>query len=330
LFYYYLFSSIELVFIKFEQLHNCMKVFHPNLFIPGAGKSGTSSLHQLLGLHPEICMSKTKEPHFWTRLDYNKFTNEERQQYASLFDEKSDAKYYGESSTGYMVFPNFIKRIKANYDFEPKFIFILRNPIDRCYSHYWWLKGIGSEKNDLRTAFLNDKETEPRPEIQLPETNYKCYYQYGLYAKWLEKFYVNFDSKNIKVICYESLKTKPLNTINDCFNFLNLKPLDKVPEIHSNKTLILKAPYLYRFTKLLTYNKLGIPQFIKDSTPNKIKELIRKKLAKTVLEYTKTDKTYPKIKTDDRLFLKQYYEADVLKLRRLTGLNFSEWTDFNN
>ncbi len=35
-----------------------------NLFIPGAAKSGTSSLHELLNLHPEINMSKNKEPHF--------------------------------------------------------------------------------------------------------------------------------------------------------------------------------------------------------------------------------------------------------------------------
>lgn len=307
-----------------------MKVFHPNLFIPGAGKSGTSSLHQLLGLHPKICMSSTKEPHYWTRLDYNQFKEEEHKKYASLFVDKVDVKYFGESSTGYMVFPEFINRIKANYKSSPRFIFILRNPIDRCYSHYWWLKGIGSETADLRTAFLNDKDIEPTPLIQLPETNYKCYYQYGLYAKWLEKFYQNFDTKHIKVISYESLKSNPLKTLNECFDFLNLKSLGEVPEIHTNKTVILKAPYIYKFTKLLVYNKLGVPQIIKDSIPKKAKIYVRKHLTKTVLKYTKTEKSYPKIDLNDRLFLNEYYKKDVLKLKQLTGLKFSEWTDFND
>ena len=39
-----------------------MKVIQPNLFIPGAAKSGTTSLHALLNLHPDVCMSSTKEP----------------------------------------------------------------------------------------------------------------------------------------------------------------------------------------------------------------------------------------------------------------------------
>ena len=39
--------------------------FYPNLFIPGAAKSGTTTLHELLDLHPDISMSSVKEPVFW-------------------------------------------------------------------------------------------------------------------------------------------------------------------------------------------------------------------------------------------------------------------------
>ena len=34
--------------------------FFPNLFIPGAAKSGTTTLHELLNLHPDISMSKVE------------------------------------------------------------------------------------------------------------------------------------------------------------------------------------------------------------------------------------------------------------------------------
>ena len=103
---------------------------YPNLFIPGAAKSGTTSLHELLDLHPNISMSCVKEPHFWTRLEFENFTKKDIGNYLSLFDEKKNAKYRGESSTGYMVFPSFIEHLKQHYDSQPKFIFILRNPID--------------------------------------------------------------------------------------------------------------------------------------------------------------------------------------------------------
>lgn len=307
-----------------------MQTIKPNLFIPGAAKSGTSSLHQLLDLHPEICMSKIKEPHFWTKLDFDTYTEDTHLIYAELFSQKLDAIYLGESSTGYMVFPAFIKRIKENYTIDPKFIFVLRNPIDRCYSHYWWLKGMGSEKLDLKSAFLKDLHIEPTPEVQLPEANYKCYYQYGLYSKWLKKFYENFDSKNIKIITHENLKVNRLKTLNECFEFLNLQPLEEVHEIHTNKTRILKMPFLYRYAKLITFNKIKLPQIVKDTIPSKVKILIRKHLMATVLRYTATDKTYPKIDYDQRLFLSQYYKEDVYGLRELTGIPFNEWADFND
>jgi hypothetical protein len=307
-----------------------MQTIKPNLFIPGAAKSSTTSLHELLDLHPDICMSSVKEPHFWTKFDFKEYTEDNHLEYTYLFNHKPNAIYYGESSTGYMVFPSFINHIKKNYKKCPKFIFVLRNPIDRCYSHYWWLKGMGSERLDLKSAFLKDMKVEPRPEVQLPEANYKCYYQYGLYAKWLVKFYTNFDSKNIKIITHESLNTHRLKTLNECFAFLNLEPLEEVSEIHTNKTQILKMPFLYRHAKLITFNKIRLPQLVKDSIPSRLKVFIRKHLMKTVLRYTKTDKTYPKIDDSNRLFLKGYYKDDVNLLKKITALPFTEWTDFND
>ena len=37
----------------------------PNLFIIGAMKSGTTSLHEYLATHPEIAMSREKEPGYF-------------------------------------------------------------------------------------------------------------------------------------------------------------------------------------------------------------------------------------------------------------------------
>src|SRR5690606_31543640 len=153
---------------------------------------------------------------------------------------EQNSKYYGESSTGYFCFPDYINRIKAFYKESPKFIIILRNPIDRVYSHYWWLKGIGSENKGFREAVLEDFDIEPDVNNKLTEGNYKSYYQFGLYGKWMTKFINEFGLENIHIITTENLKTSPLETLNSCFNFLNLDFLDTIPEIKSNQTLILK------------------------------------------------------------------------------------------
>ena len=140
----------------------------PNLFVPGAAKSGTSSLHEYLNQHPDIFMSNMKEPHFWT--SPQKYGNFEW--YSSLFEESSTKKYRGESSTGYMVFDHFLDRV-TKYVEAPRFIFLLRNPIDRTYSHYRWLKGLGSEKLSFRSALEKDKDTLPSHANALREGNHK-------------------------------------------------------------------------------------------------------------------------------------------------------------
>jgi len=53
--------------------------FKPNLFVPGAAKSGTTSLHNLLNQHPEICMSSVKEPGYWKNEKFKDFKNIEKE-----------------------------------------------------------------------------------------------------------------------------------------------------------------------------------------------------------------------------------------------------------
>ena len=307
-----------------------MKPSFPNLFIPGAGKSGTSALHECLDQHPGISMSGKKEPHYWTRPEFDEYTDFHTDKYLGYFDWGEHIKYQGESSTGYMQFPHFIERIKKHYEEDPYFIFILRNPIDRCYSHYWWLKGMGSENKSFREAVLADHDIEPRPELKLPEGNYKCYFQYGLYGKWLERFYRAFDSSKIHIIYSEDLKDDPLGTVNQCFDFLGLETLESIIPSEANKSMILRKPGLYKLAKRISFDQLNVPQLVKDITPGFVKNLIRKHLISIVLKYTRTNRSYPEISEADRHWLKDQYKKDVRHLRALTGLSFEKWTDFTD
>ena len=60
--------------------------FKPNLFIPGAAKSGTTSLHNLLNQHPEICMSSVKEPGYWKNEKFKDLNCQVA--FTNLFNEK--------------------------------------------------------------------------------------------------------------------------------------------------------------------------------------------------------------------------------------------------
>src|SRR5438552_2073936 len=123
----------------------------PNLFIIGASKSATTSLHQYLCTHPEIMMSEPKEPHFfveevhWSRgWDW----------YTSLFANGKKAKVLGEASgyyTWHPIFKGVPKRIAAHIP-NPKFIYILREPIQRAVSHYWYYVHLLRERRPMLEA----------------------------------------------------------------------------------------------------------------------------------------------------------------------------------
>ncbi len=303
----------------------------PNLFIPGAGKSGTSTLHNLLNQHPDIYMSKIKEPHFFS---WDEQFKKGIKEYSKLFEKGKDKKYRGESTTGYMVFPNVIERIKNTITEEPKFIFILRNPIDRAYSHFWWMKGMGFEDREFKEAFLFDMDKEPDPKNRF-SGNYKYYYQFGLYGKWLSRFYDNFQRENIFVITTEELKKDPLGTLNRCFRFLGLETVSSIDTKKENETVILKNPKLYsrisvylRDRERLLFIRKALRMVLPETARGKIFKFLDRKV-ESFKEKNVVSARYPEMTEDERNWVKGFYLKDIEILKKITDRDFLQWEDFN-
>ena len=102
------------------------------------------------------------------------FTKNEIENYKSLFDMSS--KITGESTISYMYYDSFLKNICDNYKNYPKFIFILRNPIDRFISHVNWMRGLGKENNQNSDIIRNSKNEIFREYDDYPNftTNLDC------------------------------------------------------------------------------------------------------------------------------------------------------------
>lgn len=302
-----------------------MNHFLPNLFIPGAAKSGTSTLHELLDKHPDICMSSIKEAVYWDKDCLNQLNFKKKEWYSNLFYDKK-AHVFGESTTSYMYYPEFIVNIKMNYKISPKFIFILRNPIDRCYSHYWWMHGLGLEKRPFVQAVEFDINRDLKPYNYFP--NY--YFNFGLYGKWLTPFYENFTKENIKIITLENLKDNCLETMNQCYSFLGLKELEEIPEVILNKTQKLKYPKLYHFNLKYLQNKFYLNKILKQIVPEYFIINIKEQLKNITFLKNRQPLEYPKITNDQRKWLNSIYYEDIRILKKLTNQNFNEWSDFKN
>ncbi len=127
-----------------------MEKLIPNLFIIGAAKCGTTSLHEYLDQHPDIFMARVKEPHYFSQVErilydykekfspekeYHTWVIKEKDQYLNLFKDGEKSIYRGESSPSYLWDADAARKI---YAFNPraKLIVLLRNPIKRAFSHY--------------------------------------------------------------------------------------------------------------------------------------------------------------------------------------------------
>jgi len=111
----------------------------PNAIIIGAAKSGTTTLIDALGKHPDIFRSSPKEPKFLS-MEYDKGWA----WYLRLFREGVDKKIRMEASTRYSSGQGshrFAPLLMKTYLPDVKIIHMSRQPMDRVVSHWRHVKG---------------------------------------------------------------------------------------------------------------------------------------------------------------------------------------------
>jgi hypothetical protein len=201
----------------------------PDLLVLGAAKSGTTSLHQYLSEHPEIYMSRVKEPGYFTFVDDNLVyegpgdawmretvtTNEKT--YRSLFDEASGEQLAGESSPVYLHDPAAPRRIHETIP-TAKLIVALRNPIDRAFSHFRFMTACGREPewSFLQALKAQDERIADRWEWGWSYRSLGCYHQQ------LTRYLSFFDRQQLHVLLFEDLERDPIGEIAKIFRFLNV------------------------------------------------------------------------------------------------------------
>ena len=136
--------------------HAITPTFQYLAIIVGAMKAGTSTLYYNLTKHPNIARNEfTKEPHFFCRNPKNEikdnFKNGFRWYAAQWSFDPTKHRWAMEASTSYTKYPNctdVYDRMKLS-PFKFKFIYLLRDPIDRIESHlkHKFAKGTATPEN---------------------------------------------------------------------------------------------------------------------------------------------------------------------------------------
>lgn len=195
----------------------------PNFLIIGTMKSGTTSLYQYLTQHPQILPAIKKEINFF---DYN--FSRGIDWYLAHFPiiAKSQPALTGEASPVYFIASKAIERV-ASYLPDVKLIVILRDPVERTISHYYHrAKWVFQEKRSLEESIQTEIELLSNlADISMAFEIYpqqQGYVFISLYVYFLAKWMAVFPKEQLLVLRGEDLFEKPVETMQQVFNFLGV------------------------------------------------------------------------------------------------------------
>ena len=198
----------------------------PDFIIIGVQKGGTTSLYNYLIQHPQIAPATQKEIHFF---DFN--FDKSPDWYCSHFPTPAEGEHLlaGEASPYYIFHPLVAQRI---YDLFPqvKIIALLRNPVERAISHYYYYIKIQYESLSFEEAIAREPqrlkgEVEKLlsdPTYYSYEHQHHSYLARGIYADQLPAWLKLFPKEQILILKSEDLYVNPCETYNQVLKFLNL------------------------------------------------------------------------------------------------------------
>jgi len=296
----------------------------PNFLIIGAAKAGTTAVYAYLSQHPQVFMSEWKEPSFFA-LEGNptpfagpRDAVGERQRtrdlarYQALFRDVTDQRAIGEASTLYLFTDQAAARIRR-YLPDVKLMAILRNPVERAYSAYRYLR------RDEREPLPTFEEALAAEESRL-RANWEPIWAYrtgGCYYAQVKRYFDLFPREQIEVYLYEDFERRPLSIMRDTFGFLGVDPtFEPDMSIRYNVSGDVRSRFVHSL--------FAAPSAAKDVLRPLLPRAVRQRLRGAIMERN-TKPTQSLMAPETRCALAEFYREDIRRLSELLGRDLSEW-----
>ncbi len=190
-----------------------------SFLVAGAQKAGTTALYLYLAGDPQFAMCRVKEPHFFDD-EGRDWSGEDYAAYEALFP-AGPARPCGEVTPIYLYWPPALERI-ARYNPAMRFVVLLRDPVERAWSHW-------------RMEFARGAETQPfawciregRARVAAaPGGRHRVfsYVERGFYAEQLERLMGLFPAIQLLCLRAKDLKARPGEALDRIRAFLDLAP----------------------------------------------------------------------------------------------------------
>ncbi|WP_055682158.1 sulfotransferase family protein [Jannaschia rubra] len=307
----------------------------PDFIIGGAPKCGTTSLHFILGQHPDIGLPDNEiaffdaddpivHPDFlfvedgrleW--FDVRETAPQSLEWYASRFAPFRDAQAVGEDSTTYLFSAAAPERIHSLLP-EVKMIFLLRDPVQRAYSQYWHL---------IRTARLACSFEEAL-------TEHSSIILGSTYAPHLRRYLASFGRDQVKVQVFEDFTRDKQGSIDDVTDYLGVPRMTlSDAQTWFNRSTYPQKPRLHRMANRIGRrivagryrNHMGKRSGLRQKIGNKLEYNWFHRVNPRLLTAVRP----PPMRADTAAYLTQHLSARNAGLSDLLGRNLSRvWKGF--
>ena len=188
--------------------------------IAGVQRGGTTALHSFLSRHPDLYLPTCKELHFfddesldWRRPDYSRFH--------SHFSDRQTGQIAGEATPIYTYWEPSAARIHQ-YDPAMKLIVLLRNPVERAYSHWAMEFGRGTETLGFAAAIRGGRSRGFRSRVF-------SYVERGFYSKEIDRLTSLFPPVQLLFLRTEDLRERHRATLDVVCDFIGVERFTEYP-----------------------------------------------------------------------------------------------------
>ncbi len=293
----------------------------PDFFVVGAGRSGTTALHRLLGRHPEIFIPAEKSPnHFvcadplpeWEGPLLRRMAAAwvtDRDDYAQLFAAAAPGQRVGEVS------PPYLQSLRAPLRIEQacpraRIVAILRDPAERAHAHFLGRRRDGLEPRAEFATVVREELGRGLPD----EVAFGSYLGCGRYHHFLAPYIELFGSERVRVYLHEDLERDPAGLLADLFGFLGVDPEVRVdPGGRPAPTGELRNPLL----RLAWTRTAALRTALRPHLPVRLRDGLSP-LRPAALERGELDSGL-------RSELVEVYRQDIVRLAELIERDLSAW-----
>ncbi|TMK23903.1 MAG: sulfotransferase [Actinobacteria bacterium] len=305
----------------------------PDFFIVGQPKSGTTALYRMLGRHPQIFMSKVKEPYYfacdnpipersgghrWTSLDQTGTHGKTLEEYMALFAEARPDQLAGEASTHYLWWPSAPARI-AKAQPAARIIAILREPASFLHSlHLQFIQNRHEDETDLRRALALEDDRRQGRNVPPRSVWPRCllYSDRVRYVDQLRRYEAVLPREQMLVLIYDDFRSDNQRELRRVLRFLEVDETIPVEPMDANPSVSVRSTRLDDLSRAAVGGRGPVWGTVKSGlkaiTPRRLRPRVRRKA-----QMTRRRIAYGKAPAPDEqlmLELRRRYRGEVLAL----------------